>query len=66
MIIPPDEMDEEFDLKWEELSSTINAFPVEYGLSARGGGEEETDTPLLPMVCHRVKVQRYIPRSSCS
>ena len=56
MIIPPDTTDEEFDIKWEEISSSVNAFPVEYTLTARG---DELDIPLLPMVCHRVKVQRY-------
>ena len=57
MIVPPNTTDEEFDLKWEKISSSMNAFPVEYVLTAR---EEELDTPLLPMVCHRVKVQRCI------
>ena len=56
VIVPPDTTEEEFDLKWEEISSSVNAFPVEYALTAQG---EELDTPLLPMVCHRIKVQRY-------
>ena len=56
VIVPPDTTDEEFNLNWEEISSSVNAFPVEYALVAQ---EEELDTPLLPMVCHRIKVQRY-------
>ena len=56
VIVPPDTTEEEFNLKWEEISSSVIAFPVEYALTAQG---EELDTPLLPIVCHRIKVQRY-------
>ena len=55
VIVPPDTMDEEFNLNWEEISSSIKAFPVEYTLTTRGDSVDEIDT----MVCHRVKVQRY-------
>ena len=55
VVVPPDTTFEEFDLKWKEISSSVNALPVEYTLTARG---DELDTPLLPMVCHRIKVQR--------
>ena len=56
MIVPPDTTAEEFNLNWEEISSSVNAFPVEYALMAQG---EELGTPLLPMICHRIKVQRW-------
>ena len=59
VMVPPDTMDEEFSLNWEEISSSINAFPIEYTLTPCGASVDEIDTPLLPMVCHRVKVQRY-------
>ena len=49
VIVPPNSTDEEFNLNWEEISSSVNAFPVEYTLTAQG---EELDTSLLPMVCH--------------
>lgn len=61
MVVPPDTTDEGFHLNWEEISSSVKAFPVEYALTTRGGGEEDDmDMPLLPMVCHKVKVQRYV------
>ena len=57
VVVPPNTTDEEFSLNWEEIRSSVDAFPVEYALTPRG---EDIDTALLPMVCHRVKVQRYV------
>ena len=61
MVVPPDTTGEEFNLNWEEIGAAVNDFPAEYALTMRGGGdddEDDLDTPLLPMVCHKVKVQR--------
>lgn len=57
----------EFELEWGEINAGVSGLPVEYPLTLKGDQEgrkdsiyddEEEDVPLLPMICHRVKVQR--------
>ena len=59
-IIPPDSSEELFEVDWEDVATRIQGSPAEYTLRIRGGegrGDEAT-TPLIPLICHRVKVQR--------
>lgn len=66
-IAPPNTSEDQFDMNWEEIDSTVQAFPVEYLLKvlvqqkeiANEVDSEKPATPAIPLVCHRVKVQRY-------
>lgn len=58
MLVPPDCSEEPFDLDWEGIAATLQTFPVEYELRPAGKDEGEEATPLIPLVCHRVKVLR--------
>ena len=57
-IIPPDSSEELFEVDWEDVAAGIQASPAEYLLRIRGGEGYEDTTPLIPLICHRVKVQR--------
>ena len=59
-IIPPDSSEELFEVDWEDVAARIQASPAEYTLRIRGGEERgnEAITPLIPLICHRVKVKR--------
>lgn len=67
IIIPPDTTGDQFELNWTEIDSSVRAFPMEYLLKVQAQRKEltneddsdEPDIPLIPLVCHRVKVQRY-------
>lgn len=67
--MPPEFRGEEFELNWEKINSEVSGFPVQYPLTVRGRegegeeGEAEIDddlddAPFLPVICHKVKVQR--------
>ena len=70
VIVPPDSRPEEeeegvgFAVQWGEVEGSVQGLPTEYALSpstsssSSSQGEGETP-PLLPLTCHRVKVQRY-------
>ena len=74
-MVPPDtregEGDDEFSIDWEQLSAQQQQteYPqplTEYPLKLTnkkedrdGKDEEEEVSPVLPLICHRVKVQRY-------
>ncbi len=69
MIVPPDSADEDgVELKWEEIDASVKGFPYEYQLKlqAQQVKTEHEDEPILalvPMLCHRVKVQRFVHRA---
>ena len=64
--MPPEFRGEEFELNWEKINSEVSGLPVQYPLTVRGQGREEEeeeeedldDAPFLPVICHKVKVQR--------
>ena len=64
IIVPPDTMEDDFQLNWDEIDSSVRTFPKEYPLKVQANEKQHTknedgdDLPLIPMVCHRVKVQR--------
>jgi phosphoenolpyruvate synthase/pyruvate phosphate dikinase len=64
VIVPPLFRDEEeYKLDWDKINTEVSGTPVLYPLTLRGERsgeeeEEEEEVPLLPVVCHRVKVQR--------
>lgn len=57
MLVPPVEREETFDIDWEGIAAGIQTTLKEYPLKI-AGGDENDDTPLIPLICHRVKVQR--------
>ena len=62
MIVPPVFRGEEFQLNWDEINAAVTGLPVKYplqGVEGEGEEEEEEEVPSLPLICHRVKVQRY-------
>ena len=67
MIVPPESREEEFEIEWDKINAEVSAVPVKYSLAVRKKEEEEgleddydDDPPLIPMVCHRVKVQKCV------
>lgn len=61
--MPPQYRGEEFELDWDKINAGVSGIPVQYPLTLRGDNsgeeeEEEEDAPSLPVICHRVKVQR--------
>lgn len=61
MIVPPEFRGEEFKLEWDKISEEVSGTPVHYPLTLMGEGpeeDEEEEIPSLPIICHRVKVQR--------
>ncbi len=70
VIVPPqDTAEERTELNWEEIDSKVKGFPQEYLLKMQtqqttDEEEDEPSLPLIPMICHRVKVQRYAIQSS--
>ncbi len=66
MIVPPgDTAEEKMELNWEEIDSKVKGFPREYLLKiqTQKQADDDDDEPtlsLMPMICHRVKVQRYV------
>lgn len=64
MIVPPESREEEFQLEWEKISAGVSGLPVEYPLKQhqerKGTNFDDSDDPLLPIICHRVKVQRSL------
>lgn len=59
MLVPPVERAEAFDIDWEGIAAGVQTTPKEFPLRVAGGDESE-DTPLIPLTCHRVKVQRSV------
>ena len=60
VLVPSACSEEPFTLDWEGVAATVQGLPTEYNLnsSGEGAGQDEDDTPLIPLICHRVKVQR--------
>lgn len=53
--------EEEFELDWDRINAGVSGLAVQYPLTVRGEGEEEEEeeeVPTLPVIFHRVKVQR--------
>ena len=54
------------ELNWEEINSRVKGFPRDYLLKLQAQKNkpttqdegDEPELPLVPMICHRVKVQR--------
>lgn len=60
-IVPPESREEEFQLEWEKISAGVSGLPVEYPLKQHQERNfDDSDDPLLPIICHRVKVQRSL------
>jgi len=58
-ITPPDDSEEQFELDWEGMAAGIEAFPAEYQLRIQEDKKMDDDsTPVIPLICQRVKVQR--------
>ena len=68
VIVPTDTEGEGMgaELNWEEIESSVKGFPRDYILKlqaqqnkpATEDDDDEPGLPLVPMICHRVKVQR--------
>ncbi len=63
VITPPISRGEEFELDWDKIGMGVSGTPIEYPLAVLTESGEDSDdeeeTPLIPILCHRVKVQRY-------
>ena len=55
--MPPAERGEPFVVDWDEIADGVQTKPIEYRLKLAGVSEME-ETPLIPLICHQVKVQR--------
>ncbi len=70
VIAPPIHRGEEFELDWDGLTAGVSGSPIEYLLrlqekpdSYDSDDEDKENPPLVPILCHRVKVQRYVLHS---
>lgn len=56
---------EAFELEWDKINAGVSGLPAQYPLTLRGQGagkdesDDEDEIPTLPLICHRVKVQRW-------
>ena len=55
MLVPPLTSEEQFELDWAAIAADVQGIPAEYTLNPTF---ETMDTALIPLICHRVKVQR--------
>ena len=59
----------EFQLDWDKINAEVSGLPIEYPLTLRGLGEgegagesdDENETPAISLICHMVKVQKFVP-----
>ena len=54
--------EEPFALDWEGVAAAVQEPPTEYEMNLSGEGQGEDNTPLIPLICHKVKVQRSEPQ----
>ena len=67
VIAPPVSRGEEFEVEWDRIGAGVSGSPVEYPLtvlqeksdSYDSDEDDQENPPLIPILCHRVKVQRY-------
>ena len=58
MLVPSACSEEPFTLDWEGVAAAVQGLPTEYEMNLSGERQCEDDAPLVPLICHRVKVQR--------
>ena len=67
MIVPPHHREEEeYAPDWDTINAGVSGVPVQYPLKLRGRGEEEEEEeeeveeeiPAVPILFHRIKVQK--------
>lgn len=66
VVTPPVDRGAEFQLDWDAINAGVSGPPTEYPLMVPEQGSESSDDddnqenpPRIPILCHRVKVQRY-------